>query len=88
MNGLLRRDWQKERKSGFAFFFGWRVTEVHTNGMKFTDQGKEVGSAGALSVRSMLRHGLTRGATPVTWSLRNVLIAQDSGVNDRVRFMM
>lgn len=34
MNGLLRRDWQKEIKSGFAFFFGWRVTEVHTNGMK------------------------------------------------------
>lgn len=26
-------------RSGFAFyFFGWRVTEVHTNGMKFTDK--------------------------------------------------
>lgn len=88
MNGLLRRDWQKERKSGFAFFFGWRVTEVHTNGMKFTDQGKEVGSAGARSVRSRCCDTGSRGVYRSPGPLQNVLIAQDSGVNDQTRFMM
>lgn len=87
MNGLLRRDWQKERSQALHFLLGWRVTEVHTNGMKFTDHGEKVGSAGARSVRSMLRRWAharyTGNPAPA-----NVPIAQDSSVNDQTRFMM
>jgi hypothetical protein len=38
MNGLFMAYLAKTAR--LCIFFGWRVTEVHTDGMKFTDKGK------------------------------------------------